>query len=131
MPNKILGLLLLFLESEGRVLSHEEIMKAVWRDTQVETANLKQSIYILRKILGESSAAADGSDENGGGETFIKTLPRRGYRFHAPARVVSVSVGRSGRIRFFVRQSKRVCRHDRRAHRHECYGRRENHRIAR
>ena len=81
LPNKVLGLLVLFLESDSRVLSQDEIMKALWRDTQVETANLKQSIYLLRKILGDSSGES--------GETFIKTLPRRGYRFLAPVRVVT------------------------------------------
>ena len=52
LPNKVLNLLLLFLESDGRVLSQDEIMRTIWQDTQVETANLKQSIYLLRKVLG-------------------------------------------------------------------------------
>jgi Tol biopolymer transport system component/DNA-binding winged helix-turn-helix (wHTH) protein len=87
LPNKVLNLLLLFLESDGRVLSQDEIMRVIWQDTQVETANLKQSIYLLRKVLGETGA---------NGETFIKTLPRRGYRFLAPVRVVELAVDTAG-----------------------------------
>ena len=82
LPNKVLGLLVLFLESEGRVLSREEIMRSIWQDTIVDTANLKQSIYLLRKVLGETGS---------GDETYIKTLPRRGYRFLAPVHVVELA----------------------------------------
>src|SRR5215213_5746972 len=99
LPNKVLNLLLLFLESDGRVLSQDEIMRTIWQDTQVEAANLKQSIYLLRKVLGETGA------DN---ETFIKTLPRRGYRFRAPVRVVELAVETADRNAQLLAVEERV-----------------------
>jgi Tol biopolymer transport system component/DNA-binding winged helix-turn-helix (wHTH) protein len=78
LQRKVFDLLLLFVRSEGRVLQHDEIIQQLWADTTVEQSNLKQSIYVLRRALGESP------DEN----TFIKTLPKRGYRFLAEVRVL-------------------------------------------
>src|SRR5438105_6768838 len=49
-------------------------MKLVWPDSFVEEANLSQTIFVLRKTLGDD---ADG-------RPFIDTVPRRGYRFAAP-----------------------------------------------
>jgi Tol biopolymer transport system component/DNA-binding winged helix-turn-helix (wHTH) protein len=99
LPNKVLNLLVLFLESDGRVLSQDEIMRTIWQDTQVEAANLKQSIYLLRKVLGETGAD---------GETFIKTLPRRGYRFLAPVRVVESAVDTADRNAPFLAVEERT-----------------------
>ena len=70
---KAFEVLLVLVESSGRVLSKDELMKRVWPDTIVEEANLSHNIYKLRDALGE------GRD----GEKYIQTLPRRGYRFVA------------------------------------------------
>jgi TolB-like protein/Tfp pilus assembly protein PilF len=51
-------------------------MRVVWPDSFVEEANLSQTIFVLRKTLGE---APDG-------RPFIDTVPRRGYRFGAEVR---------------------------------------------
>ena len=51
-------------------------MRLVWPDSFVEEANLTQTIFVLRRTLGE------GPD----GKPFIDTLPRRGYRFVADVR---------------------------------------------
>src|SRR5207247_11406715 len=64
-------MLLVLLESSGHVLTKEELMKRVWPDTIVEEANLSHNIYKLREALGEGRS----------GEKYIKTVPRRGYRF--------------------------------------------------
>ena len=79
LPRKVFDLLLLFVQSDGRVLSHDEIIQTLWADTSVEQSNLKQSIYVLRRALGEAP------EEN----TFIKTLPKRGYRFLADVKPVA------------------------------------------
>lgn len=68
---KAFEMLLVLVESGGRVLTKEELLTRVWPDTIVEEANLSHNIYKLREAL------ADGSK----GEKFIETLPRRGYRF--------------------------------------------------
>jgi DNA-binding winged helix-turn-helix (wHTH) protein/TolB-like protein/tetratricopeptide (TPR) repeat protein len=70
---KAFDLLLVFVESNGRVLTKEELMKRVWPDSFVEEANLSHNVYKLREALGEG----------GNGAKFIETLPRRGYRFVA------------------------------------------------
>jgi len=49
-------------------------MKLVWPESFVEETNLSHHISVLRSTLGEN------------GETFIETVPRRGYRFVAPVR---------------------------------------------
>jgi DNA-binding winged helix-turn-helix (wHTH) protein len=48
-------------------------MKAVWPNSFVEDVNLAHNISILRKVLGQ------GAPE----QSYIQTMPRRGYRFTA------------------------------------------------
>jgi len=50
----------------------------VWPDTIVEEVNLANNISVLRKALGE----------DGNGQRFIETVPRRGYRFVAGVRQI-------------------------------------------
>jgi Tol biopolymer transport system component/DNA-binding winged helix-turn-helix (wHTH) protein len=71
---KVFQLLLALVERSGQVMEKETLMERVWPDTAVEEANLKNSISTLRKILGDERGA----------ETYIQTLPKRGYRFIAP-----------------------------------------------
>lgn len=70
-------LLLFMVENEGRVLEHNELLDKVWAGTFVEQATLIKGVSILRQILEEKS-----------GTEFIKTIPRRGYSFVSPVRVV-------------------------------------------
>jgi DNA-binding winged helix-turn-helix (wHTH) protein len=70
---KAFDLLLVLVESDGHVLTKEELMNRVWPDSFVEEANLSHNIYKLREALGDGSS----------GEKYIETLPRRGYRFVA------------------------------------------------
>jgi TolB-like protein/DNA-binding winged helix-turn-helix (wHTH) protein/Tfp pilus assembly protein PilF len=70
---KAAELLLVLIESGGRVLSKNEILSAVWAESFVEESNLSQTIFVLRKALGE-----DKKDPR-----FIVTIPGRGYRFIA------------------------------------------------
>lgn len=71
---KVFDLLLLLVEKRGVVQSKESLLDALWPDTAVEEANLTQSIFVLRKALGDDSS----------NPAFIRTLPRRGYCFIAP-----------------------------------------------
>lgn len=70
--------LLFLLQNPNRLVSREELIKAVWPDTFVEDGNLSVNIFQLRKALGET-------DE---GSPFIETVPRKGYRFTVPVIVV-------------------------------------------
>jgi TolB-like protein/Tfp pilus assembly protein PilF len=70
---KAFDTLLALVERHDRVVEKSELMKLVWPDSFVEDANLSQTIFVLRKTLGEASD----------GRPFIDTVPRRGYRFAA------------------------------------------------
>ena len=65
---KAIEMLLLFVESGGRVLSKEDLMARLWPDTFVEEANLSHQVYKLRDALGSDAS-------------YIETIARRGYRF--------------------------------------------------
>lgn len=65
------------VESRGRFLSKEELMKALWPDSFVEESNLTQQISMVRKALGESA----------GEDRYVMTVPGRGYRFVADVSV--------------------------------------------
>ncbi|HEU0184150.1 MAG TPA: winged helix-turn-helix domain-containing protein [Blastocatellia bacterium] len=75
---KVFETLLLLVENNGRVLGKDELLQAIWPDSIVEESSLTQNISLLRKALGE-----------GDGRRFIKTVPKRGYKFVAPVRVVN------------------------------------------
>lgn len=70
---KVFDLLLLLVENSDTLLEREELMNALWPHASVEESNLTQSIFVLRKTLGETRQ----------GERFIVTVPGRGYRFVA------------------------------------------------
>jgi eukaryotic-like serine/threonine-protein kinase len=73
LTQKAFDVLLILVERNGRVVTKDELMTEVWADTIVEEGSLAQNIYTLRKLLGVGST----------GEDYIKTVPRRGYRFSA------------------------------------------------
>lgn len=60
------------VESAGRLVTKEEMLKAVWPDVVVSDESLAQCISEVRRAIGDQSQA------------IIKTVPRRGYRFVAP-----------------------------------------------
>ncbi|MBC7927340.1 MAG: alpha/beta fold hydrolase [Bryobacteraceae bacterium] len=66
---KMFETLCLLIHNQGRVLSRQQILDAVWPDSIVEENNLSQNISQLRKAL---------SCEN-----YIVTVPKYGYRFSA------------------------------------------------
>jgi len=71
---KVFETLQLFVESGGRLIEKDELMKEIWADSFVEEANLPRNISTLRKAL------ADGEN----GHRYIETVPKVGYRFVAP-----------------------------------------------
>jgi DNA-binding winged helix-turn-helix (wHTH) protein/TolB-like protein/Tfp pilus assembly protein PilF len=70
---KVFDMLVFFVENHGALVSRDELMKAIWKDTFVEESNLRFCLHALRKALGKN---ADGKD-------FVETIPKRGYRFIA------------------------------------------------
>jgi DNA-binding winged helix-turn-helix (wHTH) protein/TolB-like protein/Tfp pilus assembly protein PilF len=75
---KVFDTLLLLVEHSERVLSKDEMMSRLWPNTVVEENNLTQNISILRRTLGEGP----------NGDSYIETIPKRGYRFAATVREV-------------------------------------------
>jgi DNA-binding winged helix-turn-helix (wHTH) protein/Tol biopolymer transport system component len=69
---KTFDLLLLFVESRGRVLTRAELLRALWPDIFVEESNLSFQISALRKALGDQGAE------------WIETVHKYGYRFAVP-----------------------------------------------
>lgn len=66
---KALDTLHALVERGGRVVSKAELMQLVWPDCVVEDVGLARNISLLRKVLGDDA------------ETYIQTVPKRGYRF--------------------------------------------------
>lgn len=90
LPARNFDLLLYMVENGGRVLEHDELLDKVWAGTFVEQATLKKGISALRQILGEKPD-----------NEFIKTIPRRGYSFISPVRIVPET-----NETFFVRETE-------------------------
>jgi eukaryotic-like serine/threonine-protein kinase len=68
---KAFDLLAYMASHPGRLLSKDELLKAVWPDVAVEESNLSYNVFAIRRALGE--------DEDG--NRYIETVPKRGYRF--------------------------------------------------
>jgi TolB-like protein/DNA-binding winged helix-turn-helix (wHTH) protein/Flp pilus assembly protein TadD len=73
---KAFDVLLALVERRDRVVDKDELLRLVWPGVVVEESNLSQTIFVLRKALGED---ADGRQ-------FVDTVPRRGYRFAGDVR---------------------------------------------
>src|SRR5215468_2227677 len=63
--------LVFLVENNGRALSKQELMSALWENAFVEESNLAKQISHLRKIFNKKGAR------------LIETLPKHGYRFKA------------------------------------------------
>ena len=72
LPPKALEMLLLLVRRRDVIVSREELLETVWRDTFVEEGNINYTVSLLRKTLDK--------DDKG---RFIQTVPKRGYRFVA------------------------------------------------
>src|SRR5437868_8362884 len=82
LAHKAYEILCVLLAHEGRVVTKDELMQAVWADTFVEEANLAQNIFKLRQALGEVH----------GQPRYIQTISGRGYRDRKSTRLNSSHV---------------------------------------
>jgi DNA-binding winged helix-turn-helix (wHTH) protein/Tfp pilus assembly protein PilF len=64
-------------EHPGRLVTKKELLAAVWQGLVVTDSSLPQCLVEVRRALGEEA------------RELIATVPRRGYRFEAPVRVIS------------------------------------------
>jgi eukaryotic-like serine/threonine-protein kinase len=79
---KAFEVLLFLVQNPNRLVTKEELLQAVWGDSDVEEGNLTQYISHLRKALG------DNSDET----RLIVTIARKGYQFTARVTVEAPEV---------------------------------------
>jgi len=73
---RAIALLRALVERRGAVVSKDALIDAAWSGQVVEENNLTVQIAALRRVLGEEP----------GGDRWIETMPRRGYRFVGPVR---------------------------------------------
>jgi len=71
LPSKVFETLLVLVQHSPEVVSKDDLLKTIWPDSFVQESNLSQSIFLLRKALGET--AQD--------HRYIVTIPGFGYRF--------------------------------------------------
>src|SRR6476659_9823891 len=76
---KLIDTLIALVDARGQLVSKDDLLQRVWPDTFVEEGSLVRNVSTLRKALG------GGADS----PKYIETIPKRGYRFMAPVRVVS------------------------------------------
>lgn len=79
---KVFSTLLLLVENQGRIVSKEAMMSALWADTFVEESNLTFNIRKLRQALGDDAHDC----------RYVETVSRRGYRFKAEVKKVLTEV---------------------------------------
>src|ERR1700689_1296467 len=62
------------VEGAGTPISKATLIESAWPGLAIEDSNLTVQIAALRRVFAEES----------GGEKWIETLPRRGYRYVGP-----------------------------------------------
>jgi predicted ATPase/DNA-binding winged helix-turn-helix (wHTH) protein len=74
MTPKPFAVLRYLVENPQRLVTHDELLEALWPETYVQPQVLRTYVLELRKVLGDDA----------GNARFIETVPKRGYRFIAP-----------------------------------------------
>ena len=76
LPPKALAVLNYLAENQGQVVSQEDLLTHVWKDTVVSPNTLQRCIAQLRKALGDDGKV----------QSFIKTHAKRGYSLECDVR---------------------------------------------
>ncbi len=71
---RLIDVLIELARAGGEVVTRDELLNAVWKDTFVSENTLSQAVSRLRRALGDSSREP----------RFIETISRSGYRLVAP-----------------------------------------------
>lgn len=75
LPQRMFDLLQVFLAEPGVLQTRDALFERVWPGVVVEDSNLSQSVWMLRKALGEPR------------KHWIRTVSKRGYVFEPPGPV--------------------------------------------
>jgi DNA-binding winged helix-turn-helix (wHTH) protein/tetratricopeptide (TPR) repeat protein len=92
-------ILLALIQNPGQTIDKNDLMEKVWKDTFVEEGNLNRHVSTLRRVLGDDPKS----------QRFIKTIPKRGYRFTASVSEVvenaeTVSLESATRSKILIRE---------------------------
>jgi predicted ATPase/DNA-binding winged helix-turn-helix (wHTH) protein len=71
---KPLAVLRYLVEHPGRLVTHNQLLSAIWPDTYVQPEVLRRYVLEIRRALGDRVESP----------RFIRTFPKRGYQFVAP-----------------------------------------------
>jgi DNA-binding winged helix-turn-helix (wHTH) protein/Tol biopolymer transport system component len=82
LPSRAFDALVYLIERRDRVVGKDEIIASIWHDVVVTDDSLIHAVSVLRRELGD-----DRNDPK-----YIKTIPRRGYRFVCGVTVVEPKV---------------------------------------
>jgi adenylate cyclase len=78
---KSFELLRYLAENPDRLVTKEELLKAIWPDVAVTEESLTHCVSEVRQAIGDSA------------QTIIETVPRRGYRFTAAVSPIAANAG--------------------------------------
>ncbi len=79
LPNRLSNCLLKLIEAEGDTVDYDELLSSVWKTQHREASTISSVVSELRKIIKCSKT----------GTTYIKTVPKKGYRFVGDYKVVT------------------------------------------
>src|SRR3984957_11399582 len=85
---KTFAVLAYLVEHAGRLITHDELLEAVWPGGVIEPQAVKRHVLTVRSALGDRPK----------NPIFIETMPRRGYRFIAPVSAPVAAKSPSGAI---------------------------------
>jgi TolB-like protein/DNA-binding winged helix-turn-helix (wHTH) protein/Tfp pilus assembly protein PilF len=74
---KVLDLLLHLVQQRERLVTKDELLRAVWPDVHVSESTLTRAVSLARAAVGDSASES----------RVIETVPGRGYRWTAPVEV--------------------------------------------
>lgn len=80
LPEKAFETLCVLVRNAGHLVDKNELLRQVWADSFVEENNLNKCIHAVRRALGETN----------GGQQFIETIKKHGFRFVAEVRRVEL-----------------------------------------
>src|SRR5580704_17402653 len=96
---KAFALLQYLIDNSGRLVTHEELLDALWPDVHVQPEVIKGHILTIRAALGDTPQQS----------RFIETVRKRGYRFVAElsdSRVTAAAPAEPERDAHYVGRSK-------------------------
>jgi DNA-binding winged helix-turn-helix (wHTH) protein len=76
LASKPFSVLRYLVDNPGRLITHDELLDALWPETYVQPQVLRTYILELRRVLNDDAKEP----------RFIRTVPKRGYSFVAPVR---------------------------------------------